>query len=80
MTMENKTEITPKELERWWATLKIVYKERIASKATKTETHYPECSTWWNEQPLETKLAIYKHCHDDHGYYVEPWKEGKCFT
>ena len=79
-TMEKESKIQEKELSLWWSNLRIAYKERIASKANKRTVLYPECSEWWNGVSIEMKQKIYKHCSEDHGYYLEPWKDGKCFT
>lgn len=72
--------MTYKELDMWWANLRIAYKERIASKANNRDMKYPECTEWWNNADVDTKQRIYNHCSENHGYYLEPWREGKSFT
>lgn len=75
------------ELDTWWASLKVVEKEHIATKATRKdsgdetiEVKYPECSRWWLSISEERKQAIHDHCTDKHGLLLPEWKEGKCMS
>ncbi len=72
------------ELDRWWASLPIAHKERIAGKAQKkvfgtvdpSKVEYPACSVWWNSLTEDHKQRIHDHCVDRHGYLLPEWNEG----
>ena len=73
------------ELEKWWASLTISQKERIARKGlSKNSTDgsvdenlvlYPACSKWWSDLDDERRQTIYDHCVDAHGYLLKEWND-----
>ena len=48
-------------LDTWWVSLTVGQKERIASKANKKTTLYPECTKWWMKQESDRKQTIHEH-------------------
>ena len=73
------------EFEKWWSSLTIAQKERIARKGlSKTSENgvfdeslvqYPACSKWWSELDDQRKSFIYSHCVDTHGYLLKEWND-----
>lgn len=41
------------ELNKWWASLPVSYKEKISEKA------YPECSFWWKTLSIAEQTDYY---------------------
>ncbi|MCF0182571.1 MAG: hypothetical protein HUK11_10050 [Muribaculaceae bacterium] len=68
------------DMNTWWAGLTIAQKERIATKANAKPVQYPACSTWWEQQSQERKVAIHDHCTDKHGYLLKEWQEGNMYS
>ncbi|MCR4701625.1 MAG: hypothetical protein K5757_11915 [Bacteroidaceae bacterium] len=62
-------------LDTWWVSLTVGQKERIASKANKKTTLYPECTKWWMKQESDRKQTIHDHCVDVHGYLLPEWTD-----
>ena len=73
------------ELEKWWASLTISQKERIARKGLskispdgnidESLVTYPACSAWWSSLDDDTRIFIYGHCVDTHGFLLKEWNE-----
>ena len=74
------------DLNKWWSSLTITQKERIATKAARkdgdanAEVHYPACSQWWNTITAERRQWIYEHCTDVHGLLLPQWNEAKTLS
>ena len=68
------------DLDSWWSSLTTERKNRIASKVMGRAVGYPECTEVWQGLPEERKQAIHEHCTDKHGYFIDPWSEGKTFS
>lgn len=68
------------DLDRWWCNLTTERKNRIASKVARTNVGYPACTSLWLGLSDERKQAIHEHCTDKHGYFIDPWSEGKTFS
>lgn len=68
------------ELDRWWCNLTTERKNRIASKVGGCNVGYPACTSVWLGLSDERKQAIHDHCTDKHGYFVDPWSEGRTFS
>ena len=74
------------DLDKWWSSLTITQKERIATKAARkagdesADIHYPACSAWWNAIDDERRQWIYTHCTDTHGLLLPIWNEGKSMS
>lgn len=71
------------ELDKWFTSLTIPQKERIATKIHRSVSDgndcvicYPECTDVWNNLPVEKKQSIHDHCTDAHGYLLPQWREG----
>ena len=67
-------------MDDWWASLTVAQKERIASKITKREVHYPECTAVWMELSNERKNGVHDHCVDAHGHIMTEWTEGDTYS
>lgn len=72
--------------DKWWSSLTIFQKERIAKKISKesgdddADVTYPACTDLWNKLTLRKKITIYYHCTDKHGYLLKEWKEGQSMS
>lgn len=71
------------ELIKWWSSLTIENKERIARKIVEHlvpewegDTCYPDCTRLWHYLSESQQQAIYEHCTDRHGHVLKEWKEG----
>lgn len=69
--------------DKWWSSLTIAQKERIACKVVEKivtdwqeSITYPACTRLWATLSDEQKQKIHDHCTDDHGYLLKEWKEG----
>lgn len=76
-----------KDLTKWWSSLTILNKERIASKAVEHKlidwhggTNYPNCTRLWHALSESQKEAIYEHCTDKHGHVLKEWREGESMS
>ena len=68
------------ELDSWWSSLTTERKSHIASKVMKRKVDYPESTEVWQGLSEERKQAIYEHCTDKHGFFVDAWQEGWSFS
>ena len=68
------------ELDSWWSSLTTERKSHIASKVMGRTVDYPESTEVWQDLSDERKQAIHDHCTDKHGFFVDPWSEGKVFS
>jgi len=66
--------------DKWWSSLKVTEKERIASKIKREEVTYPQCTVVWNELSEERKQKIHDHCVDSHGLLLPEVFDGNPFT
>jgi len=71
-----------KDLDKWWSSLTVGQKERIASKIESKKAGedikvtYPACTVVWNGLEIEAKEKIHDHCTDKHGLLLPEWSEG----
>ncbi|MBQ6576262.1 MAG: hypothetical protein IJL91_00745 [Bacteroidales bacterium] len=85
MTLLAESDMRNEELEKWWASLSISQKERIARKGLSKASpdgsvdesfvQYPGCSRWWSGLDEKTRILIYGHCVDTHGYLLKEWND-----
>jgi len=54
-------------VEKWWASLTVAEKERIATKIKKEPVQYPKCTNVWHSLDDNHKAKVYNHCVNDHG-------------
>ena len=71
------------EMNKWWSSLTIAQKERIACKIADHHVvewndtiTYPACTRLWTCLPPEIQQKIHDHCTDSHGYLLKEWREG----
>jgi len=67
------------DLGKWWSSLTVAQKERIARKAGADNYTYPACTAYWQSLAEERRAEIHDHCVDKHGYLLKEWKEGNPF-
>lgn len=62
--------------DKWWSSLKVTEKERIASKIVRERVTYPKCTDIWHSLTDEQQEWVHAHCTDYHGVLVKEWFEG----
>jgi len=75
------------EVNKWWSSLTVENKERIARKVVEKVlpdwdggTNYPECTRLWHNLNEEQKESVKEHCTDRHGYVAKEWREGESMS
>lgn len=78
--MDEDVKSIDQELDKWWSSLKVSEKERIATKLTGNTTQYPECTDVWKTLGTQTKYWVREHCTNKHGIVFPAWQDGKSFS